>query len=107
MSITLNGTIPPGGKPVVILEASPNIGTGCPLKFLFSAPLPDAKAPVAYTLAFCIGPAANPLQSPTFSVVVPGGEQRLAVVDPGIFKNNVLAVGQGTSASIPFAVTIE
>lgn len=107
MSITLNGTIPTGGKPVVILEASPNIGSGCPLKFLFSAPLPDAQAPVAYALEFCIGPAANPLQSPALSVNVPGGQQRLAVVDPGIFKNNVLAVGQGTSASIPFTVTVE
>jgi hypothetical protein len=108
MSITLTGTIPVGGKPVVILEANPGIGSGCPLKFKFSAPLPDAEAPVPYTLSFCIGPAANPCGLPTdFVVVVPGGQERLAVVDGGTFKNNVLVVGQGTSVPIPFSVTIE
>ena len=105
MSITLTGTIPTGGKPVVILEANPGIGSGstCPLKFKFSAPLAGA-----YELGFCIGPAANPCSSPTsFTVNVPGGQERLAVVDASVFKNNVLVVGQGTSAAIPFAVTIE
>jgi hypothetical protein len=109
MSITLTGTIPVGGKPVVILEPNPQIGSGCcPLKFKFSAPLPNAKAPVPYTLNFCIGPASNPCGLPTdFVVVVPGGEERLAVVDASIFKNNVLVVGQGTNVPIPFSVTME
>jgi len=108
MSITLTGTIPPGGTPVVILEANPEIGPGCPLKFKFSAPLPDSKVPVPYALNFCIGPAVNPCgESVSFVVVVPGGQERLAVVDPGIFKNNVLVVGQGTAVPIPFAVTVE
>lgn len=105
MSMTLNGTIPATDPPtsVVILEANGERGTGGPLKFLFSAPMPGS-----YALNFCIGPATNPCGLPTsYVVVVPGGEQRLAVVDAGIFKNNVLVVGQGTSGPVPFAVTIE
>ena len=105
MSITLNGTIPAATppKPVVILEANAESGPGGPLKFKFSAPEPGA-----YTLNFCIGPAANPCGLPTsYVVVVPGGQERLAVVDAGIFKKNVLVVSQGTNAPIPFAVTIE
>jgi hypothetical protein len=110
MSITLTGTIPgtTPPTPVVILEANPHIGSGCPLKFKFSAPLPDSEAPVPYALSFCIGPAANPCGLPTsFVVVVPGGQERLAVVDPGTFKTNVLTVGQGTKVPIPFSVTME
>jgi hypothetical protein len=34
-------------------------------------------------------------------------EQRLAIVDGGIFKKNVLAVFGHSSAPVPFAVTIE
>lgn len=103
MSITLNGTIPPGTTPVVVLEVNKESGPGGILKFKFSAP-----APGAYTLSFCIGPAVNPCGLPTsYVVVVPGGEERLAVVEAGVFKNNVLVVGQGTTDPLPFAVTIE
>jgi hypothetical protein len=105
MSITLNGTIPATTPPtpVVILEANKESGPGGPLKFKFSAPMPGA-----YALNFCIGPAANPCGLPTsYVVVVPGGQERLALVDAGIFKNNVLVVSQGTTGTIPFAVTIE
>ena len=105
MSITLTGTIPTGGKPVVILEPNPALGSACPcpLKFKFSAPLAGA-----YELGFCIGPTANPCGLPSsFVVSVPGGQERLALVDASIFKNNVLVVGQGTNEAIPFAVTIE
>jgi hypothetical protein len=110
MSITLTGTIPATTPPtpVVILEANPNAGTGCPLKFKFSAPLPATPPPVAYALSFCIGPAANPCGLPTsFVVVVPGGQERLAVVDPAVFKTNILVVGQGTKVPVPFSVTFE
>jgi hypothetical protein len=31
----------------------------------------------------------------------------LAVIEAGIFRNNVLVVGQGTTVDLPFAVTIE
>jgi hypothetical protein len=34
-------------------------------------------------------------------------EQRLAIVDAGIFKNNVLAVLGHSSAPVPFPVIIE
>jgi len=34
-------------------------------------------------------------------------EQRLAIVDAGIFKNNVLAVFGHSRAPVPFPVTIE
>jgi hypothetical protein len=110
MSITLTGTIPATTPPtaVVILEANPHISSGCPLKFKFSAPLPDSEAPVPYALNFCIGPATNPCGLPTsFVVVVPGGQERFAVVDPGTFKTNVLTVSQGTKVPIPFSVTME
>jgi hypothetical protein len=101
MSITLNGTV--GGRtPVVILEANAQSGTGL-LKFKFSAPTAGA-----YELGFCIGPANNPCGTPNSSVFsVPGGEERLALVNAGVFKNNVLTVSQGTSGPLPFAVTIE
>jgi hypothetical protein len=108
--MTLTGTIPPGRKPVVILEGPPpEIVTGHPLKFTFSAPLPDHDAPVPYVLGFCIGPVANPCGLPTsFVVEVPGGEERTSVVDAGIFKKtDVLVVGQGTAVPLPYAVTFE
>jgi hypothetical protein len=103
MSITMKGTIPPGGTPVVIIQANGESGPGGVLKFLFSAPSPGA-----YSLNFCIGPASNPcgLQS-SYVVVVPAGEEKLAVVEAGIFKNNILVVSQGTSVALPFTVVIE
>ena len=105
MSITLNGTIPPTTPPtpVVIIEANGESGPGGILKFKFSAPQPGG-----YALSFCIGPAANPCGTPdSYIVTVPGGEERLAVIEAGIFRHNVLVVGQGTKDPIPFAVTIE
>jgi hypothetical protein len=107
MSITLNGTIPPSEPvtPVVIIQANGESGPGGPLKFLFSAPAPT---PGGYVLSFCIGPAENPFGSPTSYIVnVPASQGQLAVVDAGIFKNNVLVVSQGTRDTIPFSVTIE
>jgi hypothetical protein len=102
-SITLNGTIPAGTTPVVIIQANPQSGATGVLKFKFSAPTAGA-----YKLSFCIGPAANPCGLATsYVVTVPGGQERLAVVDASVFKNNVLVVGQGTTQPLPFAVTIE
>jgi hypothetical protein len=108
--MTLTGTIPPDGKPVVILEGPPpEIATGHAVKFTFSAPLPHPAAPVLYELSFCIGPVANPCGLRTsFVVKVPGGEERTSVVDTGIFKKtDVLVVGQGTAVPLPYAVTFE
>ncbi|HEX3472782.1 MAG TPA: hypothetical protein VHT28_16490 [Silvibacterium sp.] len=102
MSITLNGTVP-AGSTIVILEANGEGGPGGILKFKFSAP-----AAGAYDLGFCIGPASNPCGLPTSYVVnVPGGQERLAVIEADIFRNNILVVSQGTSTDQPFAVTIE
>lgn len=39
--------------------------------------------------------------------VVPGGQERLAVVEPGVFKTSALVVTQGTAEASPFAVTVE
>lgn len=101
--ITLNGTVPVSRTGVVILQANKQTGATGALKFKFSAP-----APGAYALSFCIGPATNPCGLPTSYVVqVPGGQERLAVVDAAIFANNVLVVGQGTTRPLPFSVTIE
>lgn len=103
MSITLNGTIPPGTAPVVILEANGENGPGGPVKFKFSAPQAGA-----YALNFCIGPASNPCGlSTSYVVVVPAGQERLALVEAGVFKKNVLVVSQGTTTELPFSVTIE
>jgi hypothetical protein len=105
MSITLSGTIPPSKPvtPMVIIQANGESGPGGPLKFLFSAPTPGP-----YVLSFCIGPAADPCASPTsYTVDVPAGQERLAIVDAGIFKDNVLVVAQGTLDTIAFSVTVE
>ena len=104
--ITLNGTIPAGTTPVVILQANNQPGATGVLKFKFSAPAHNAG--VAYGLTFCIGPAANPCASTnSYIVQVPSGEERLAVVNANIFATNVLVVAQGTKRPVPFAVTME
>jgi hypothetical protein len=105
MSITLNGTIPgtTPATPVVIIQANGELGTSGPLKFKFSAPEVGA-----YALNFCIGPASNPCGlSTSYVVTVPGGQERLAVVESNVFRTNVLVVTQGTSTNLPFSVTIE
>jgi hypothetical protein len=61
-----------------------------------------------YALSFCIGPASNPCGvTNAYVVQVTGGQQQLAVVDAGVFSENVLVVGQGTNVDLPFAVPIE
>jgi hypothetical protein len=101
--ITLSGTVPAGTTPVVIIQANNQTGATGTLKFKFSAPTAGK-----YSFNFCIGPAANPCGLATsYVVVVPGGQERLAVVDASIFKSNVLVVGQGTTQPLPFAVTME
>jgi hypothetical protein len=103
MSITLNGTVPPSHTPLVIIQANGENGPGGLLKFKFSAPQAGA-----YSMNFCIGPESNPCgTSSDYVVVVPAGQERLAVVDAGVFKTNVLVVGQGTADALPFSVTIE
>jgi len=105
-AITLRGTVPASRTPTVILPAT---GAATALhgvvKFLFTAPNAGA-----YALGFCIGPVANPcgFAPPTSTVVnVPGGEQRLLLIDAALLTNNVLVVGQGTSTPLPYTVTIE
>jgi hypothetical protein len=101
-AITLNGTVPPGRSGIVIMEQNSSKSSG-PIKFKFSAPTAGA-----YVLAFCIGPAANPCNGPGSVVVsVPGGQERLAVVDASTLANNVLVVVQGTATAIPFSATVE
>jgi hypothetical protein len=40
-------------------------------------------------------------------VTVPGGQERLAVIEAGVFRKSVLVVSQGTADTLPFSVTIE
>jgi hypothetical protein len=105
MSITLNGIIPPGTTPVVIIQANGENGPGGILKFKFSAPAPQ---PGGYALSFCIGPESNPCgTSSDYVVNVPASEERLAVIEAGVFRKSILVVGQGTRDPVPFSVTIE
>lgn len=102
-SITLNGTVPTGQAGLVVIQANKQPKSSGVLKFKFSAPTAGA-----YAFNFCIGPASNPCGLPTsYVVVVPGGEERLAVVDASFFINKVLTVSQGTNNPLPFSVTIE
>ena len=92
--ITLNGTVPAGTTPVVIIQANNQTGATGVLKFKFSAPTAGK-----YAFNLSIGPAANPCGSATsYVVVVSGGQERLAVVDASIFKNNVLVVGRAQTS---------
>jgi hypothetical protein len=103
MSITLNGTIPSSSTPLVIIQPNGEKGPGGILKFKFSAPEAGA-----YTMNFCIGPPSNPCGTASdYVVTVPGGEERLAIVEAGIFRTSVLVVSQGTSVALPFSVTVE
>ena len=43
----------------------------------------------------------------SYVVVVPGGEERLAVIPVAALTNSVLAVAQGTNMPLPFAVMME
>ena len=82
--ITLNGMIPVGQAGLVILQAHKQSGTTDTLRFKFSAPAFNAG--VKYATNFCVGPATNPCGLPTsYVVVVPGGEERLAVL-PASYK---------------------
>ncbi|MGA2483844.1 MAG: hypothetical protein ABSF92_12095 [Candidatus Acidiferrales bacterium] len=102
-AITLTGTLPGGTTPIVLIQPNKQTGTSGVLKFKFSAPKAGN-----YALDFCIGPATNPCGLPTsFVVNVPGGQERLAVVNASFFANNELVVAQGTTGPIPFEVTIE
>lgn len=104
-SITLRGTVPASRTPTVILPATGATALHGVVKFLFTAPTAGA-----YALSFCIGPAANPcgFAPPTSTVVnVPGGDQKLLLIDASLLTSNVLVVGQGTTTPLPYTVTIE
>ena len=102
-AISMTGTLPGGTTPIVIIPANGQTGARGPIKLLMGAPTPGA-----YALSFCIGPASNPCGlSTSFVVNVPGGQQRMAIVDASMFVNNVLVVGQGTTGALPFTITIE
>jgi hypothetical protein len=101
-SITMNGTVPPGGTLVIIQQNNMPGATGI-IKFKFSAPTPGA-----YSFNFCIGPSTNPCGlSTSFVVTVNGGQEQLAVVNANVFTEHVLVVSQGTSTPLPFSVTME
>jgi len=102
-AIVLKGTIPTGGAPVVVIQPHKMGAIIGVVKFKFSAPTAGA-----YTMGFCIGPAANPCGMATSYVVqVHGGKEQLAVVPASMFESNVLAVSQGTSSALPFVVEME
>jgi hypothetical protein len=107
--ITLDGTIPPGtttGTSVVVIKAHHQPGATDSIRFKFSAPKVDAG--VAYVLSFCVGPATNPCGlSSDYTVDVPMGESRIAVIPSSLFEKNVLVVGQGTKKPVPYVVTMD
>jgi hypothetical protein len=96
----------PAGGSVTVIQANGQVAPpGGILKFKFSAPAPQVGG---YALSFCIGPTSNPCGATNAYVVqVLGGQEQLAVIDAGVFSENVLVVGQGTMDALPFAVTIE
>ena len=95
--------MPSSSTGVTVIQANGETGPGGILKFKFSAPQAGA-----YTMNFCIGPASNPCGTASdYAASVPGGQERLAVIEAGVFRNSVLVVTQGTSSNLPFAVTIE
>ena len=103
MSITLNGTVPVSATPTVIIQSTGKSGPSGLLKFKFSAPQAGA-----YEMAFCIGPVSSPCgSSGSLATSVPGGQERLALVDAAVFRSSVLVVSQGTNTPLPFTVTIE
>ena len=61
------------------------------------------------TLTFCLGAVANPCgTSASLSVTVSPGQDKLALIDAQEFSHNVvLVVGQGTSATVGYSVSIE
>jgi len=105
--IVMKGTVPTGPAGLVLIQPNkmPTPAVTDVVKFKFSAPAVNAG--VAYALNFCVGPAANPCGSPSsYVVVVPAGQERLAVVNANAFANNVLTVSQGTKVPVPFEVTM-
>jgi hypothetical protein len=102
--ITTSGTLPPATTIVLIQATKQGKLTGL-VKFKFSAPQGPSGG---YSLGFCIGPAANPCgMRDSYKVDVPGGEERLAIVDASMFVANVLVVGNPTASSLPYTVQME
>jgi hypothetical protein len=101
---TIHGTIPPGGKPVVIHLHKP-LPPGF-IRFSFYAPPVNAHVP--YAILFCIGPPANPCGLPTdYTVEVPAGQTRIGFVNSGMLRTHIFVVGQGTRVPVPYSVTVE
>jgi len=103
---TVSGNIPPGGAPIIVIPPNSHLGqSGTVLKFLFSAPAPTVGG---YAISFCVGPLSNPCgTSSSYVVEVTGGTSMLALIPAGAFAQNELVVGQGTTSTVPFSVTIE
>jgi hypothetical protein len=102
-AITLNGTAPVSAAGIVVIQPNKLLTTHGVLKFKFSAPTAGA-----YTMGFCIGTTPNTCgQAASYVVQVPGGEERLAVVDAATFADKALVVVQPTNKALPFSVTIE
>ncbi|MFI4974577.1 MAG: hypothetical protein ACHP84_08565 [Caulobacterales bacterium] len=99
------GTIPPGTTPVVISFKLP--ATPRKMLFTFIAPRPRVSPGVPYALNYCVGPKVNPCGLPSSHVVnVPEGGKQSASFNSAIFATNILVVGQGTKAPVPFVVEI-
>lgn len=102
MSMTVTGDVTPNSEFIVIRPTGEPGPKGL-VKFMFSAP-----AAGGGDVIFNIVPGSNPRGQGVYAVAVPAGKTMLAVVDAGLFKDNVLAVyGESNTAPVPFAVTIE
>lgn len=101
MSIT--GTIPTGGAPVVIIATTNRSVPPGVLKLKFSSPSNGA------SLSFCLGLVANPCGLASSLVVrVSPGQEKFAVIDAQEFSHGaVLVVGQGTNVTVGYSVSIE
>jgi hypothetical protein len=102
LAYTLSGTIPPGGKAVVIDLHKLSEGN---ITFKFSAP--PVSAGVPYKVSFCIGPKDNPCGAPlSHDTEVPAGESRTLTTDALVFSCNELVVGQGTGVTVPYTIEV-
>jgi hypothetical protein len=101
----ITGVIRPGTTPVVINFRRPAAPTQ--MLFTFSAPRPRASHGAPYALNYCIGLRVNPCGLPSSQLVnVPEGGKQTASFNSGIFATDILVVGQGTNAPVPFVVEI-
>jgi uncharacterized membrane protein YedE/YeeE len=102
-ALSLQGTTTSNMRPTTVIKANSQAAATGVLKFLFSAPSAGS-----YSLTFCItSDPANLCGSGSYVVTVPGGQQRLAVVNAAAFADGALTVYANNSAAYPYSVTVE